>query len=71
MRKMKQLINLALLLFLFSLCACKDHPYPHVLATADARELDFSHFYLVSNAPSLPKQDNISVKEKQVIRQKH
>ncbi len=36
MRKMKQLINLALLLFLFSLCACKDHPYPHVLATADS-----------------------------------
>ena len=28
-----------------------------------ARELDFSHFYLVSNAPSLPKQDNISLKE--------
>lgn len=36
MRKMKQLINLALLLFLFSLCACKDHTYPHVLATADS-----------------------------------
>lgn len=33
---MKQLVNIALFLFLFSLCACKDRPYPRILATVDS-----------------------------------
>ncbi len=33
---MKQLVNIALFLFLFSLCACKDRPCPRILATADS-----------------------------------
>ncbi len=33
---MKQLVNIALFLFLFSLCACKDRPCPRILATVDS-----------------------------------